>query len=30
MKDISVAELEEIANRLRIHVVEMTTAASSL
>ena len=29
MKDISVAELEEIANRLRIHVVEMTTAAGS-
>ena len=29
MKDISVAELEQIANKLRIHVVEMTTAASS-
>lgn len=29
MKDISVAELEQIANRLRIHVVEMTTAAGS-
>ncbi len=29
MKDISVAELEEIANRLRVHVVEMTTAAGS-
>lgn len=29
MKDITVAELEEIANRLRVHVVEMTTAAGS-
>ena len=29
MKDITVAELEGIANRLRIHVVEMTTAAGS-
>ena len=29
MRDISVAELEEIANRLRVHVVEMTTAAGS-
>lgn len=29
MKDITIAELEQIANKLRIHVVEMTTAASS-
>ena len=29
MRDISVAELEAIANRLRIHVIEMTTAAGS-
>ena len=29
MKDTTVAELEGIANRLRIHVVEMTTAAGS-
>lgn len=29
MKDISVVDLEKIANKLRIHVVEMTTAAGS-
>ena len=29
MAELSVAELENIANKLRLHVVEMTYAANS-